>query len=557
MNCPACGAANESASEHCFACGRTLFALTEGTVVAGRYELRQMLGRGGMGIVYRAWDKALEEEVALKVLRPDVASMADLARRFRSEIKLARRVRHRNVCGIHEYGQDGPIHFIAMELVQGTDLKRQMQKNGRFPPAEAWDVSIQIAEGLDAIHHADVVHRDLKAHNIMRDARGVVRVMDFGIAKALGMASGGATLTGQIVGTPEYMSPEQARGDQIDFRSDIYALGVVVFEIFTGDVPFHGDTPIATLFKHIQEPPPLAGRPGIPPALMPVLEKALAKDPADRYDSAHAMAVALREARAADGAASTDATMVLATPTARIPAAATPAPETRAPLPPTQLRPARTSPPPPPPPPPRPQARPGPLPVAAPSRGVALPLLVAAGLGGVALLGGAAVFWSRDRPPETASVVTTLPAPATTLAAEPAIEPSLPPAEPAVPAATTLAPAPTPIPRPTFAPSVAPVAPPASRPTPVPVTRPAAPPPTTLPAAPQGTVRLRVTPWAEVEVDGVPRGTTPLRPFPLTPGPHTLRFVHPDFRPLIKRIIVRADDEVVVEVDMAREAFPR
>ena len=175
MNCPACGASNETAGEHCFSCGKTLFALTEGTVVGGRYELRQMLGRGGMGIVYRAFDRALEEEVALKILRPDVASTADLTRRFQSEIKLARRVRHRNVCGIYEYGQDGPIHYIAMELVAGVDLKRQLQAHGPMPPAEAWDVAVQIAQGLDAIHHADVVHRDLKAHNIMRDARGVVR----------------------------------------------------------------------------------------------------------------------------------------------------------------------------------------------------------------------------------------------------------------------------------------------------------------------------------------------------------------------------------------------
>jgi serine/threonine-protein kinase len=551
VNCPACGAANEGASEHCFSCGKTLFALTEGTVVAGRYELRQMLGRGGMGIVYRAYDKALEEEVALKVLRPDVASMAELTRRFRSEIKLARRVRHRNVCGIHEYGQDGPIHFIAMELVQGTDLKRQLQKTGRFPTAEAWDVAIQVAEGLDAIHHADVVHRDLKAHNIMRDARGVVRVMDFGIAKALGMGSGGATVTGQIIGTPEYMSPEQARGEQIDFRSDIYALGVVVFELFSGGVPFHGDTPIATLFKHIQEPPPIEARQGIPPALVPVLHKALAKDPAQRYDSAHEMAAALRAARDADLASGTDATIVLA-PTAKAPAVR--APDTPPPMPPTQVR--RPSPPPPPPPPPRPAARPAPPsppPARDEPRGLALPLLVAVGIGGVALLLGALFLFSRPRESPVVSVTTTLPAPMPTMVEPspvPVDEPSLPPptAPPATVPATTLRPQVT----------LAPVAPPTARP--VPATRPPAPtpPPTTLPAAvAEGTVRLRVLPWADVEVDGVRKGTTPLRPFTLPAGTHTLRFVHPDFRPLIRRIIVPAGDTVSVEVDLGREAFPR
>ena len=150
----------------------------------------------------------------------------------------------------------------------------------------------------------------------MRDARGVVRVMDFGIAKALGMASGGATVTGQIIGTPEYMSPEQARGDQIDFRSDIYALGIVVFEIFTGSVPFRGETPIATLFKHIQDPPPIEGRRGIPPRLVPILKKALAKDPADRFESARAMAAALREGvRKGKGAWGREPTAVFTVPT--------------------------------------------------------------------------------------------------------------------------------------------------------------------------------------------------------------------------------------------------
>ena len=558
MNCPACGAVNDGASEHCFSCGKTLFALTEGTLVAGRYELRQMLGRGGMGIVYRAYDKALEEEVALKVLRPDVASMAELTKRFRSEIKLARRVRHRNVCGIHEYGQDGPIHFIAMELLQGTDLKRQMQKQGRFPAAEAWDVAIQIAEGLDAIHHADVVHRDLKAHNIMRDERGVVRVMDFGIAKALGMSGGGATVTGQIIGTPEYMSPEQARGDQIDFRSDIYALGVVIFEIFTGTVPFHGDTPIATLFKHIQEPPPIDGRQGIPPALIPVLHKALAKDPAQRYASAHEMAVALREARDADAAAGTDATIVLA-PTTK--ASAVRAQDTAPPLQPTEMRTPRPSPPPPPPPrAARPPQPPPPAPRRDEPRGLPLPLLVGVGLAGTVLLAGALFLFTRSPETPTASVTTTLPAPPPTFVEPspvPVVEPSLAP--------STLAPtsAPTTPPPATLRPQVtlAPVVPPTTRPAQVvvPVTRPPAPtpPPTTLSGVAEGTVRIRVLPWAEVEIDGVYKGTTPLRPLSLPAGTHTLRFTHPDFRPLIKRIIVPAGDTVSLEVDLGREAFPR
>jgi serine/threonine protein kinase len=559
LNCPACGATNETAGEHCFSCGKTLFALTEGTIVAGRYELRQMLGRGGMGIVYRAFDRALEEEVALKILRPDVASVADLTRRFRSEIKLARRVRHRNVCGIHEYGQDGPIHFIAMELVAGEDLKRQLQAHGPMPPAQAWDVAVQIAEGLDAIHHADVVHRDLKAHNIMRDARGVVRVMDFGIAKALGMASAGATVTGQIIGTPEYMSPEQARGDQIDFRSDIYALGIVIFEIFTGSVPFRGETPIATLFKHIQDPPPIDGQRGIPPRLVPILKRALAKDPAHRFESASAMAAALREGFEQEKAHANEATVVFSVPTV-----VGPTPENTRVAPPTQISH-----------PPRPPVRPKPVPQPPPPRPRHVaPVLVGAVVVGAVVIGATllllrareAVSASPGAAPPVSIAGPVAPAPAT-----PRVEAtpeSVPPETPAPVAASPPAHGPTPAP--TRPPAAAPIVTPrpspvsaartertTSRPSLAPATVPATPPPAVMAAPGMGTVRIRVLPWADVEVDGEMKGTTPLRPLSLSAGNHVLRFRHPDFRPLIKRITVRANETLAVEVDLGREAFPR
>jgi serine/threonine-protein kinase len=563
LNCPACGAPNDTPGEHCFSCGKTLFALTEGTVVAGRYELRQLLGRGGMGIVYRAYDRALEEEVALKVLRPDVASVADLTRRFRSEIKLARRVRHRNVCGIHEYGQDGPIHFIAMELVAGEDLKRQLQAHGPMPPSEAWDVSVQIAEGLDAIHHADVVHRDLKAHNIMRDARGVVRVMDFGIAKALGMASGGATVTGQIIGTPEYMSPEQARGDQIDFRSDIYALGIVVYEIFTGSVPFRGETPIATLFKHIQDPPAIEGQPGIPDRLVPILKRALAKDPKDRYESASAMANALRAGYEDEMASGTEATVVFSVPTVVAAQPPEPAQRTRVPQP-TQVPPPRrtTTP-----------TRP-PRPPAPPPSNRLGPVLIGGGVTALLLIGGVfALLRARGAGPVPEPSPSALAAPSPSpVHPAPVVEPSMaPPTETLAPSPVVIAERPQPTPPPvhgsvTVAPraTAPPPTPMPARPTPAPLpARVETPPPTVAPTAPpptrtsQGTVRIRVLPWADVEVDGELKGTTPLRPLAISAGSHILRFRHPDFRPLIKRITVRADETLTVEVDLARDAFPR
>jgi serine/threonine protein kinase len=298
MHCPSCQAQNADSAGVCIACGGPLYVIGGGTVLARRYQIIEPLGRGGMGVVYKARDLQLDETVALKVLRPDIASQG--ARRFTSEIKLARKVRHRNVCAIHEYHEDGALRFIAMELIEGVDLRRILREQGALPLQEAYDVAVQVALGLEAIHEVGIVHRDLKTSNLMRDARGVVRLMDFGIAKQLGNPdAAGLTATGQIVGTPEYMSPEQAQGRPIDSRSDIYALGIVVFELFTGAVPFRGPTPVSTLFKHVREPPPLDGprAAGIPSELLPILHRALAKEPGERFATAREMADALSAAR--------------------------------------------------------------------------------------------------------------------------------------------------------------------------------------------------------------------------------------------------------------------
>jgi serine/threonine protein kinase len=303
MICPSCKAENEDTAEACFTCGRALAALTQGWVIAGRYEILSPLGKGGMGMVYKAHDRMLDETVAIKVLRAEFANTPDMAKRFRHEIKLARKVSHRNVCRIHEYGEDQGIRYISMEYVEGTDLKQFSRDRGGWLGAEeGFDVSIQTADGLQAIHDVGIIHRDLKTTNIMRDTRGLIRLMDFGIAKIEGAdrsSGGGLTTTGQIMGTPEYMSPEQCLGDKIDHRSDVYALGIVLYELFTGAVPFRGDTPVATLFKHIQDPVPFEGAwaSRIPSAAVSVLRKALAKNRADRFASAGAMAEALRRAQ--------------------------------------------------------------------------------------------------------------------------------------------------------------------------------------------------------------------------------------------------------------------
>jgi predicted Ser/Thr protein kinase len=315
MKCPACGAANEDTAEVCFECREVMKAITRGTVLLDRYEILETLGRGGMGVVYKAKDRVLEEVVALKTLHADFANDQELAWRFRTEIKLARKVAHKNVCRIYEYGEHDGIRFISMEYIPGTDLKRMIRDRGPLPHSEAYDIAIQAARGVAAIHEVGIIHRDLKTMNIMVDGDGVVRLMDFGIAKSQDRDATSGTGTGQILGTPEYMSPEQARAQPIDARADVYALGIVVYELFTGQVPFRGQTPVATLFMHVQDAPPLEGGAAarLPAVLVPVLRKALAKEPAERYASAEALARALEAAR--EGRAEEDPPIELDRPT--------------------------------------------------------------------------------------------------------------------------------------------------------------------------------------------------------------------------------------------------
>jgi serine/threonine-protein kinase len=302
MSCLSCHADNEPTARFCFACGApldpTLAGLAEGVVFASRYEILAPLGRGGMGMVYKAFDRELGEAVAIKVLRPDVARESGrVEQRFRSEIRLARRVRHRNVCSVYGDGVDRGLLYICMELVEGENLARAAREGGGLPPDEAWSAVLQVADGLSAIHEVGIVHRDLKTANLMRDRHGVVKVMDFGIAKQHGAAGGGATVTatGTLMGTPEYMSPEQLRGEEVGFRSDLYSFGIVVYELFSGTVPFRGDTPVATIVRQLQDAAFL-DLPPLPDPLRPVLARALAKAAADRYATADEMHDALESA---------------------------------------------------------------------------------------------------------------------------------------------------------------------------------------------------------------------------------------------------------------------
>lgn len=299
MRCPSCGDDHAPARDGGACPGPGPESLAPGAVVAGRYEVLRPLGAGGMGAVFAVRDRMLDETVALKLLR--APERAGAKERFRQEIKLAWRVRHRNVCGLREYGEEGGRAYITMELVEGRNLRQLQRERGALPWEEAFALAVQVAEGLAAVHEAGILHRDLKASNVMTDAAGVARLMDFGIAQAVADAGlveeGGA----QVLGSPEYMSPEQVRGAALDVRSDLYALGIVVFEIFTGRVPFRGDTPAATMLLQLEAEAPFAG-PAVerlPLALRPVLARLLAKAPGERYASARDVVAALRRAAVA------------------------------------------------------------------------------------------------------------------------------------------------------------------------------------------------------------------------------------------------------------------
>ncbi|HKW35173.1 MAG TPA: protein kinase [Candidatus Acidoferrum sp.] len=267
--------------------------LAHGTFLGGRYEILHLIGRGGMGAVYKAHDKELDRTVALKLIRPDLARNPEMVRRFKQELILARQVTHKNVIRIFDLGQSEGIKFITMDFVEGHDLRALLQEKGKFPPPEAARIMLQICRALEAAHSEHVIHRDLKPQNIMLDGKGRVYVMDFGIARSAQVP--GMTQTGALVGTPEYMSPEQARGENLDQRSDIFSLGVIFYEILTGKKPYPSDVPLATLWKRMQEPvtPPVKLEPSLPLALNDIVVKALEIKPEDRFTSAREMAHSL------------------------------------------------------------------------------------------------------------------------------------------------------------------------------------------------------------------------------------------------------------------------
>jgi tetratricopeptide (TPR) repeat protein/predicted Ser/Thr protein kinase/TolB-like protein len=257
-----------------------------GMVLADRYEILKLLGQGGMGAVYKARDTELERLVALKLIRADLASNPEILRRFKQELILAREVTHRNVIRIFDLGQAKGFKFITMEFVEGRDLRAVLRERAKLPPDETVRIIAQICRALESAHAAGVVHRDLKPQNIMVDGKGRVYVMDFGIAHSL--ETPGMTQTGALLGTPEYMSPEQAKGITVDARSDLFALGINFYEMLTGISPYKADTALAMLLKRTQErpQPPADVDPTIPQAISDVVMKCLEIDRDHRYSTA-------------------------------------------------------------------------------------------------------------------------------------------------------------------------------------------------------------------------------------------------------------------------------
>ncbi len=323
MNCPRCRSENPEGTRFCGHCGSPLSSvesaeaaaypsrtktiqtpiavLRRGDLFAGRYEIIEELGSGGMGCVYRALDRRIEEEIAIKILNPDIAHDQKLIDRFRDELKFTRRIVHKNVCRIYDLNESGGLLYIVMEYVPGENLKSFIRRSGQLTPGKAISLAVQVAEGLAEAHRLDLVHRDLKPQNIMIDRQGSARIMDFGIARSL--RTEGKTEAGMILGTPEYMSPEQAEGGDVDRRSDIYSLGLILYEMATGRVPFQAESPFGLALKHKTEIPrnPSEINDLVSEGFSRIILKCLEKDRNRRYQWVEDLVRDLRQLQASPG----------------------------------------------------------------------------------------------------------------------------------------------------------------------------------------------------------------------------------------------------------------
>jgi serine/threonine protein kinase len=274
-------------------------ALKPGTITGlpERYETMSELGRGGMGIVYKARDRETGEILAIKILKPEIAVEAQVLERFKNELRLAHKITHRNVARLYEFHRNGETVFVSMEFVEGESLRAFLLRSGKLDPERALAIARQIVSGLGEAHRQSIVHRDLKPENIMMAESGEIKVMDFGISRSY---AAGVTATGAIIGTPAYMAPEQAEGKSTDQRTDVYAFGLILYEMFTGKAAFSGETPVSVALKQVRERPPAPSTvaPGLPKNIEAAILKCLEKDPANRFQSIEEVERALEGAPA-------------------------------------------------------------------------------------------------------------------------------------------------------------------------------------------------------------------------------------------------------------------
>jgi len=306
LRCPECQADNSDDSRFCKQCATPLplpvpeemaraatlaypspsLELTPGTTFADRYLVIEDLGKGGMGKVYKVLDKEIKEKVALKLIKPEIAADRQTIDRFQNEIRITRRITHKNVCRMYHLGREKDTFYITMEYVGGENLKKIIRMTKELSLEATLNIAQQICHGLIEAHRLGIVHRDLKPQNVMIDEDGDVRIMDFGIASSI--ETKGATLPGMMIGTPEYMSPEQIDGSEVDARSDIYSLGIIIYELLTGKTPFSGETPWSVALKHKNDRPhdPRELNPAIPESMSRIILKCLEKQKETRYQSA-------------------------------------------------------------------------------------------------------------------------------------------------------------------------------------------------------------------------------------------------------------------------------